>query len=82
MDSDSCKREQIIEEGTQEKSEGPKQERTVGDRKSNVRNVFPSIGIRCAFPKYNEINTFLLDYGFYFLLPFSTILYATLFLFS
>jgi hypothetical protein len=33
----------------------------------NARHVFPSTGIRCSFFAYNEIDRFLLDYGFNFL---------------
>ncbi len=82
MDSDSCRREQITKEDTQEKNDGPKQEEILGNCKSNVRNVFPSIGIRCAFFNYNETDKFLLDYGFYFLLPISGIIYPIFFIFS
>lgn len=81
MDSDSCKREQK-ERDTQEQNDGPKQHRMARNRNSNGGNVFPSTWIRRSISKPNEINRFLLDYGFYFLLPFSTILYTTLFFFS
>lgn len=82
MDSDSCKSEQITKEGNQENSDGPKQERVLGDFKFDGRNVFPTVRIRRAFPNNNEVNKFLLDYGFYFLLPFGTVLYSLFFILS
>lgn len=82
MESDSYRREQIAEKNTNDTDDGPKQKTTIGDCKLNARNVLPSIGIRRAFFDYNETNKFLLDYGFYFLLPISAVLYPVFFLFS
>lgn len=82
MDSDSYRREQITKEDSNDKNDGPKQEKNSGNRKPNVRNVFPSIGIRRAFFNANEADKFLLDCGFYFVLPISAVLYSVFFLFS
>jgi hypothetical protein len=82
MDSDSCRREQNTKESTQEKNDGPKPQTTFGNCKFDDGNVFPAVRIRRAISYNNEINTFLLDYGFYFLLPFGTLLYAAFFIFS
>jgi hypothetical protein len=82
MDSDSCRREQKTEENSQEKNDGPKQKGVFGNRKFNGRDVFPTVRIRRALFVHNEIDTLLLDYGFYFLFPFGSILYTAFFIFS
>lgn len=82
MDSDSYKREQITEKDTNETDDGPKQEAIFRDCKLNVGNVLPAARIRFAFFDYNETNKFLLDYGFYFLLPISIVVYPVFFIFS
>ena len=81
MDSDSFKREQD-KECAQEKSDDPEPKKRFGNRKPNVRNVLPSIRVRHSFFDHNEANKFLLDYGFYFLLPVGSFLYITFFLFK
>lgn len=79
MDSDSCTREQNQKGDSQESNDGPKQ-KIIGNRKLNGRNVFSTVWIRRAFYDHNEIDKFLLDYGFYFLLPVGSLLYTTFFI--
>ena len=82
MDSDSCTREQSKETDNQEKSDGPKQKGISWNGKSDGRNVFPTTRIRRAFSKHNEADKLILDYGFYFLLPVSTVIYSVFFILS
>jgi len=82
MDSDSCTREQSQGTDNQEKSDGPKQEGISRNGKSDGRNVFSATRIRRAFFEHNETDKLILDYGFYFLLPVSTILYSVFFILS
>lgn len=81
MDSDSHRCEQITK-GTNEKNDGPKQKAISGNRKFNGRIILLATRIRRAFHDNNETNQLLLDYGFYFLLSISIIVYPIFFIFS
>lgn len=82
MNSDSYRREQTTEKDTSDKIDGPKQKTNSWNHKPNVRNVFPTTWVRRAFSKHNEADKLILDYGFYFLLPISTVLYSVFFILS
>ena len=51
---------------------------SLGNHSVNAGNVFQSTGIRCSIRLCNEINGFLLDYGFNFLPYLSMLIYSVL----
>jgi len=53
---------------------------TLGNNSVNASNVFQPTGVRCSIRLCNEINGFLLDYGFNFLPYLSFIVYGILLL--
>jgi hypothetical protein len=81
MDSDSCKSEQN-QECTQEKGDVPEQKRVSWNNKPDVVSPVFTAGIRRSIFSCNEANGFILDYGFFVLLPISTIVYSIFFIFS
>jgi hypothetical protein len=51
-----------------------------GDNCIDVSNIFQPIGVRRSICLCDEIDRFLLDYGYYFLPNISTVIYLILFL--
>jgi hypothetical protein len=47
----------------------------------NLRDVFPTLRIRCSFRLNNETHRFLLDYGYYILLYLGPIFLSLFFIF-